>query len=330
MTRNPPEPRAAAPAADAGRPCCSLVIPVFNAAGSIEVLVEEIHEVFAGRAFEVVLIDDGSTDGSEEACGLLVQRHGATVRFVRLARNFGEHSAVMAGLHVARGDYVVVLDDDGQHPAREALRLFDAICNGPHDVVYGRYVVKHHGPLRNLASVLNDRVATLLLRKPKGLYLSSFKAMNRFVVDEIRKYRGARPYVDGLVYRTTHNIAQIDVEHRQRALGRSNYGLGRLVALWLDTFPNFSILPLRFAGVLGLLCSGFSGVVLCLTIVDKLFLNAGITAGVPTLMITIAFFAGVQLLILGLLGEYLGRLFLNQSGAPQFVIRYVKEDRRDG
>jgi hypothetical protein len=179
--------------------------------------------------------------------------------------------------------------------------------------------------VRNLGSKLNDSVATLLLHKPRGLYLSSFKAMNRFVVDEVCKYRGARPYIDGLIYRTTHRIGQVDVEHRQRTHGRSNYNLRRLLALWLDTFPNFSILPLRFAGVVGLLCSGFSGVVLCLSVVDKLWFNTGITAGVPSIMVTIAFFAGVQLLILGLLGEYLGRLFLNQSGVPQFVIRYVKE-----
>lgn len=331
MTRNPLQPNVseAAPGLTAG-PCdCSLVIPVFNAGQCLAALVDELHAVFAGRRFEVVLVNDGSTDDSETACAQLAEKHTGTVRFVQLSRNFGEHSAVMAGLHASRGAYVVVMDDDGQHPASEALRLFEAIKDNRDDVVYGRYVVKHHGLARNIGSRVNDWVATLLLHKPRGLYLSSFKVMNRFVVDEIRKYRGARPYIDGLIYRTTHDIGQIDVVHRQRAHGRSNYSLGRLLALWLDTFPNFSILPLRFAGVLGLLCSGFSAIVLCLSIVDKLWFNTGMTAGVPSIMVAIAFFAGVQLLILGLLGEYLGRLFLNQSGVPQFVVRYTKESPGD-
>jgi glycosyltransferase involved in cell wall biosynthesis len=311
------------------RPEVSLLIPVYNGAGTVEQVLAEIHDAFRARRFEVVLINDGSTDDSETVCARLVDNHPATVRFVQLARNFGEHNAVLAGLRYARGDYVTVLDDDGQNPPAEALRLYETIRRTQQDVVYGRAVVKHHSWVRNAGSWFNDRMATLLLKKPRNLYLSSFKVMNRFLVDAVASHGGSRPYIDGLIYRTTRNIGQIDVAHRPRHGGRSNYGPRRLVGLWLDMLLSFSILPLRIAGVLGLVCSVLSGLLLVAAVIDKLWLNPGVTVGIPTVVITIAFFAGVQLLILGTIGEYLGRLFLDYSGAPQFVVRYVKDAGAD-
>jgi glycosyltransferase involved in cell wall biosynthesis len=303
----------------------SLLIPVYNGATTIDAVVQEIHTAFRGQRFEVVLVNDGSSDDSEAVCASIADRHPGTVRFLQLARNFGEHNAVLAGLQFVHGDYVVVLDDDGQHPPSEALRLYEAIQRSGEDVVYGHYDVKRHSWLRNAGSRFNDAIATLLLKKPPGLYLSSFKVMNRFLVDQLRNYRGSRPYIDGLIHRTTRRIGQVDVAHRQRAAGRSNYGPRRLVSLWLDMLLSFSILPLRVAGILGLVCSLLSGLLLVGVVIDKLWLNPGVTVGIPTVVITIAFFAGVQLLILGTLGEYLGRLFMDYSGTPLFVIRYVKD-----
>jgi len=309
------------------RPEISLVVPVYNGSRTIGDVVREIHEGFRGHSLEVVLVNDGSTDDSEATCTALVEAYPGSVRLVQLARNFGEHNAVLAGLQHTTGAYVGVLDDDGQHPAAEALRLFEAIRRMHCDVVYGRYRVKHHSWVRNVGSWLNDHMATLLLKKPPGLYLSSFKVMNRFVVDALKQYRGARPYIDGLIYRTTRNIEQIDVVHRERRSGQSNYGPRKLVQLWLDMFLNFSILPLRLAGVLGLACAVLSGVLMIVVVIDKLWFDPDITMGVPTILITVVFFAGVQLLILGTVGEYLGRLFMDYSGTPQFIVRYVKGQR---
>jgi glycosyltransferase involved in cell wall biosynthesis len=310
-------------------PECSLVIPVYNGTHTIGPLLREIDDAFSAERYEVILVDDGSVDDSAQTCTALVEAYPDTVRFVQLARNFGEHNAVLAGMRYARGDYVGVLDDDGQNPPSEALRLLDLIRHADHDVVYGRYRVKQHSWVRNVGSWFNDRMATLLLKKPAGLYLSSFKMMNRFVVDEVCKFHGASPYIDGLIWRTTHNIGQVEVVHRERQAGQSNYGLRKLIDLWLNSFLSFSILPLRLAGMLGLLCSLFSGVVLVAMIVDKLWFNTGVTAGVPTIIVTMALFAGVQLLILGTIGEYLGRLFLDHSGTPQFVVRSVHGKARD-
>jgi undecaprenyl-phosphate 4-deoxy-4-formamido-L-arabinose transferase len=305
----------------------SFVIPVFNGSSTIGSVVERIHELFPDLAFEVVLVNDGSKDDTEATCGRLVESHPATVVLVHLARNFGEHNAVLAGLNYATGAHVAVLDDDGQTPPEEVRRMYDAIQAGGFDVVYGRYRDKRHGILRNLGSRFNDRVANVMLKKPRDLYLSSFKVMNRFVVEEITGYKGAFPYIDGLILRTTANLGQIDVEHRDRRDAASNYNLRKLFRLWLNMFLNFSIAPLRIAALLGTMTSLLSGVLLVAIVIDKLYVNPSVPVGIPTVLVVVVFFSGVQLVILGTIGEYLGRLFLDHSRAPQFVVRYVRDGR---
>lgn len=308
-------------------PELSLVIPVFNGSGSIGAVVEEIETVCAGTDHETILVNDGSEDDSEMVCELLVSKFPSRVTLVQLSRNFGEHSAVLAGLSQARGRYVAVLDDDGQHPPREVLRMLRELKEKDLDVVYGHYIEKQHSWFRNAGSRFNDRIATMMLRKPKELYLSSFKVMNRFVVNEITKYDGPFPYADGLIYRTTRRLGQIPVEHRPSADGESRYTLRRLVALWLNMFLNFSITPLRLSVYAGLLTSCFSAVALLLILIDKLWISKNLTVGIPTVLITIVCFSGIQLMILGLVGEYLGRMYLGHTGTPQFVVRYTSRSR---
>jgi undecaprenyl-phosphate 4-deoxy-4-formamido-L-arabinose transferase len=302
----------------------SFVIPVFNGAGTIGAVVQEIHDLYADMEIEVVLVNDGSKDDSEQTCRALLDRYPQTLVFVHLARNFGEHNAVLAGLNHARGDLVAVLDDDGQNPPQEVRRLIEAIRTGGFDAVYGRYRVKRHSRLRNLGSWFNNCMANRMLKKPPDLYLSSFKIMNRFLVEEITAYKGAFPYIDGLILRATRNLGQVDVEHRQRAEAASNYTLRRLFALWLNMFLNFSIMPLRVSALLGLATAGLSLLLLIAIVIDKLYINPEVTLGLPTVLVTVVFFAGVQLMILGTIGEYVGRLFLDHSKSPQFVVRYVR------
>jgi glycosyltransferase involved in cell wall biosynthesis len=301
----------------------SFVIPVFNGSRTIEDIVRRIHLEYRDLAIEVVLVNDGSQDDTEQTCAALLETFPTTVTFVHLARNFGEHSAVLAGLNHSRGAYVAVLDDDGQNPPEEARRLFDAIRGRGDDVVYGRYRVKRHSRLRNLGSWFNDRAANFMLNKPRDLYLSSFKIMNRFLVDEITQYKGAFPYIDGLILRTTRSIGQVEVDHLQSPL-TSGYTLRKLISLWLNMFLNFSMIPLRVAALLGLATSVVSVFLLIAVVVDKLYINPELLVGIPTILVTIVFFAGIQLVILGTIGEYLGRLFLDQTKRPQFVVRYVR------
>jgi len=274
-------------------PELSLVIPVYNGGRTIGPLVEQTAKIFGSTSFEIVLVNDGSDDDSEKVCAELAAKFPQNVIFVHLSRNFGEHSAVLAGFTQTRGRYVAVLDDDGQNPPEEVVRMLDELKRRNYDVVYGHYIEKKHSWFRNAGSRFNDRIATLMLHKPKDLYLSSFKVMNRFLVDEIIKYRGPYPYTDGLIYRVTRNIGQIPVEHRVSQSGASRYTLRRLVRLWLNMFLNFSIKPLRISVYVGLLASCLSLVSLVAILVDKLWITKNVTLGIPTVLGSVVFFSGI-------------------------------------
>jgi undecaprenyl-phosphate 4-deoxy-4-formamido-L-arabinose transferase len=271
-------------------PELSLVIPVYNGSRTIGALVEQITKIFGSTSFEIILVNDGSEDDSETVCAELVKKFPRNVTFVHLSRNFGEHSAVLAGFTHARGRYVAVLDDDGQNPPEEVVRMLDELKRKNYDVVYGHYIDKKHSWSRNAGSRFNDMIATLMLHKPRDLYLSSFKVMNRFMVNEITKYRGPYPYTDGLIYRVTRNIGQIPVEHRTSQSGPSRYTLRRLVRLWLNMFLNFSIKPLRISVYVGLLASCLSIVALIAILIDKLWITPNLTVGIPTVLGSVVFF----------------------------------------
>lgn len=311
------------PFQDTNAPELSLVIPVYNGSQTIRPLVEEMHALFASVDFEFVLVNDGSNDNSEAVCADLAEKFPNTVIFVNLSRNFGEHNAVLAGLSFTNGRYAAVLDDDGQNPPEEVLPMLAELKRENFDVVYGHYIDKQHSWFRNAGSWFNDRIATMMLGKPKEIYLSSFKVMTRFVVDQIIKYRGPFPYIDGLIYRTIRNIGQLRVQHRANKSGPSRYTFRKLVGLWLNMFLNFSIAPLRIAVYVGLATSCLSVLALLLILIDKIWITPGVTVGVPTVLGSIIFVSGVQLMLLGLVGEYLGRLYLDQTGTPQYVIRYA-------
>jgi glycosyltransferase involved in cell wall biosynthesis len=304
-------------------PELSLVIPVYNGSRTIGALVEHTTKILGLTSFEIVLVNDGSEDDSETVCAQLAEKFPQNVTFVHLSRNFGEHSAVLAGFTEARGRYIAVLDDDGQNPPEEVVRMLDELKRKNYDVVYGHYIEKKHSWFRNLGSRFNDRIATLMLHKPKDLYLSSFKVMNRFLINEIIKYHGPYPYTDGLIYRVTRNIGQIPVEHRASVSGPSRYTFRKLVRLWLNMFLNFSIKPLRISVYVGLFASCLSIVALVAILIDKLWITPNLTVGIPTILGSVVFFSGIQLMILGLVGEYLGRLYLDQTGTPQFIVRYT-------
>ena len=303
-------------------PTLTIVIPVYNAEQSIGRLVDALMAEPPLPETDMVLVNDGSRDGSHRECLACCDRHPGRVTYLRLARNFGEHGAVMAGLCQSGGDYVVVMDDDFQNPPHEAARLVEAAVAGGFDVVYGAFREKRHGALRNWGSAFNDLVATWLLGKPRHLYLSSFKCLSRFLVERITAYAGPSPYVDGLILRVTDNIAQIEVEHRPREAGRSGYTLWKLIRLWLTMFVNFSVAPLRLSAVLGLGVSAFGLLMAVWSLFEK-FLGLDVPTGWTTLYVTVVIFAGIQLVMLGLLGEYVGRGLLEANRAPQFVVREV-------
>ena len=298
----------------------SIVIPVYNSENSIKYLVDLLIKSIYEYKLEIILVNDGSKDKSEMICIELHNTYPEEVLFFSLAKNVGEHNAVMAGLNNSSGDYVVIMDDDFQNPVSEVIKLANEISSNDVDVVYTYYQKKKHHFFRNIGSKFNDRVANLMLGKPKDLYLSSFKAMNAFLVKEVIKYQLPFPYLDGLILRTTDKIGKIEVEHNERENGQSGYTFTKLVSLWSNMFVNFSILPLRLSIILGFLSAIVGFTFSVLTIVEKIN-NPNLPVGYSLTIILISIFSGLLLISIGVLGEYLGRMFLSQTNKPQYTIR---------
>ena len=298
----------------------SICIPVYNGADTIGKLVEKLQETFKIYEVEIVMANDGSRDNSSEVCQKLVENY-SNCRFIDLRRNNGEHNAVMCTLNYCTGDYAVIIDDDLQNPPEEILKLLEEIQKG-YDVVYSKYHQKKHHWFRNFGSKINDIFAIWLLEKPKNLYLCSFKIINRAVINEIIKYKGPFPYIDGLILRCTSNISSVFVQHNARTSGKSNYTLSKLIHLWLSMFVNFSIKPMRaMMGIGGLVM--LSSVVLAIYFIIDKILNPEIVSGWTSLMVILLFLGGVQILFLGLIGEYIGKNYLDQNGTPQFTVKNI-------
>ena len=299
----------------------SFVIPCYRSAQTIGKVVAEIDTTMKSlRAYkyEIVLVNDSSPDNTYEVIReLCAQRKD--ICGIDLARNFGQHAALMAGFGYAHGDVVVCLDDDGQTPAEEVGKLLGKIEEG-YDVVYAKYIHKQHSGFRNFGSKVNELMTRVMLGKPKELYLSSYFAAKKFVVEQMLQYTNPYPYVIGLVLRTTKNIANVEVTHREREVGNSGYTLGKLFGLWFNGFTAFSIKPLRIATAVGCLtaCAGF---LYGIYTVIKKFVNPNVPVGYSAIMAALVFLGGMVMLMLGLIGEYIGRIYISLNNSPQYVIR---------
>jgi undecaprenyl-phosphate 4-deoxy-4-formamido-L-arabinose transferase len=304
-------------------PSLSVVVPVYNGAATIGELVQALRGLDIAGGIEIVLVVDGSPDNSLEVCKKLAAEPGAPVMVLSLSRNFGEHNAVMAGLARASGAYAITMDDDLQNPPGEVKRLFEYARDGGHDVVYTYYAEKKHAAWRNIGSRFTNWCADHLIDKPKGLYLSSFRCLSAFVRERIvASYDGPYPYVDGLIFQVTQKVGRLQVDHLPRIEGRSNYTLPRLFRLWLSMFLNFSVIPLRAATLFGLGFGVLGAVGAVITVFEAIFSHKP-PQGWASLMVAVLVLAGVQLVLVGLIGEYLGRMFLAVNRKPQYLVREV-------
>ena len=306
----------------------SFVIPCYRSALTIGKVVKEIQDTMQSLTqytYEIILVNDCSPD---ETFGVFTElcKENENICGVDLAKNFGQHGALMAGFHQVTGDILVCLDDDGQTPADEVDKLLAEIENGQ-DVVYASYGHKKHSLFRNFGSWMNEKMAQFLLGKPKELIVSSYFAARRFIVDEMLRYENAYPYVIGLVLRSTKRIVNVPVQHREREIGTSGYTLGKLLGLWFNGFTAFSTKPLRIAtfsgGVFAVL--GFAYGIY--TIVKK-FVNPAVPLGFSSTMAAIMFIGGMLMIMLGLIGEYIGRMYICMNSAPQFVVRDLIPTKR--
>jgi glycosyltransferase involved in cell wall biosynthesis len=292
----------------------SVVIPVYHGAVTVQKLVEATQAQLKEYPFEIILINDGSKDDSERVCLELSHKFN-NISFLSLRKNFGEFQAVMCGLNHAKGDYSVIIDDDFQNPPSEIIKLLETAQKGDFDVVYGQYQEKKHHQFRNFGSWLVNQITTSLFQKPQDLYLSSFKLIKKDVVEEICKYKGPYPYIDGLIFNVTDNVGKVTVQHNNRQDGESNYTSKKLASLFLNIIFGYSLLPVRLSLFLGFLSTS---VALILTVLP-FFTDFNHPVGLIVL-----FVGGVQLISIGIVGEYVGKTFLTQSNTPQYTLKIKK------
>jgi len=299
----------------------SLVVPVYRSAPILPELVTQIHAEMQkeglGDRFELLLVNDCSPDNSWQVIRSLAETH-SFVKGISLRRNAGQHNAIMAGLHHADGEYIVLMDDDLQHPPSAIGQILLALSSG-YDVCYTNYLNRQHAAWKQLGSRFNDWMATMLLGKPKGLYLSSFKGMRREIAQEVIRYDGPYTYLDGLILDVTRSITTVDIEHQERYEGESNYTFGKLFSLWMKMATSFSVFPLRLATYAGFALAALSMIMIVVVVVQKMR-HPEWPAGWASTIATILFIGGIQTLCIGMIGEYLGRAYLKLNRKPQFVI----------
>ena len=300
----------------------SFVIPCYRSEHTLPHVVAEIEEKMKSLEeqynYDVYLVNDCSPDDTFETIRKLCQEHH-NIKAISFAKNFGQHAALMAGLRYSDGDYVVCLDDDGQTPANEVDKLLNKLEEG-YDAVYAKYEHKQHSAFRNMGSLVNERMTRIMLGKPAELYVSSYFAVKKFVVNDMIRYENSYPYVIGLVLRATKNITNVVVQHREREEGTSGYTLGKLLGLWFNGFTAFSVKPLRIATALGAGCAVLGFIYGIYTIIKRLVLPE-VPMGFSSLMAATVFFGGMIMLMLGLIGEYVGRIYICLNNSPQYVIR---------
>ena len=301
----------------------SFVIPCYRSEKTIRTVVDAIRSTVATReqyAYEIILVNDSSPDHVFDEITKIAEED-QNVKGIDLAKNFGQHAALMTGFRYVTGDIVICLDDDGQTPASEMFTLIDKLDEG-NDVVFAKYKEKKHSFVRNFGSFINDLMARTMIGKPKDLSMMSYFCARRFVIDEILRYQNPYPYVSGLLLRTSNKIVNAEVSHHERMEGTSGYTFGKLISLWLNGFTSFSIKPLRLATLIGSICAiaGFlyGGFVILNAIFGFL---PGTPLGYSSTIALMVFLSGIMLLTMGMVGEYVGRIYISINNSPQTVVR---------
>ena len=301
----------------------SFVIPCYRSEKTIENVVKEIKETVSSRegyAYEVICVNDCSPDGVYDVLERLAAED-KNVKVINFAKNMGKHSAVLAGYHYVTGQFVVNLDDDMQSPVPELWKLIDPLENDECDVATAEYYEKKQAGWKNFGSAVNMKVGEILLEKPKNLRIENFSAIKRFVAEEMIRYENPYPYLEGLILRVTSRIKVVKMEERERGDGNTTgYTFKKSLALFANGFTAFSVKPLRIATFTGVLAAfaGFVGAII--TVIRRLIGSISI-AGYASTMVIQLILGGLILMCLGLLGEYIGRIYISLNKAPQYVVR---------
>ncbi len=308
----------------------SVVIPCYNSEKSIKAVVDNVLDILEkSYQCQIILVNDYSKDNVWSVITEICACHENVIG-LSLARNFGQQSARMAALGHVTGEYVVFMDDDGQHKAQDILRMIDKLKTG-YDIVYAYFRHKKESGFRVWGSNINRKMTDWVMGTPKDVHTSSFFVTRRFVVDKLRDYTNPSPYTFGYFMQITKNIADIEVEHHERIYGKSGYTITKLLRLWMEGFTGFSVVPLRIASIVGVGMAVLGFIWGIYTIIHKL-LNPAVAAGYTSLIAVMLFCCGMIMIMLGLLGEYVGRIFMNLNHLPQYVVKErlnVESDMED-
>ncbi|MEE1051887.1 MAG: glycosyltransferase [Lachnospiraceae bacterium] len=300
----------------------SFIIPCYASEGSVGLVIDELREIVRQKPafdYQIIAVNDCSPDGLMDVLRTYAAADPKVIA-VDLAKNGGRHNALMCGCHFAEGDYVVFIDDDQQCPADRLWDLMAPLTEGNYDVAIAKYPKKKQSGFKNFGSYVNDSVATWLLGKSRDLKFSNFSVMRKFVRDEIIKYTNPYPYMSGLMLRSTKRVCNVEMEERERTMGVGHYNFRRSFALWLNSFTAFSVKPLRIATTCGMLFAFLGALMVIYTVVHKLLVPTT-AIGYSSLMAMLLFIGGMIMFMLGLIGEYIGRIYISLNNSPQFVIR---------
>jgi len=303
----------------------SIIIPVYNSEDILDELITQItseidKKIDLLKEFEIILVNDNSIDKSWQKIKEISTKH-------KNVTGIGQHNALMAGIKNSKGDFLITMDDDLQHPPSYMVEIINKLNEG-FDICYTKYQNNKYSFIKKVGSIINDKVANIVLDKPKDIYLSSYKGMKKNIINELKRFDGPHVYIDGIILNVTSNIGSVDIEHNDRLTGNSGYSFKKLFSLWLKVFTNSSIFPLRMASVTGFIITLISLLLAILLIILKIN-NPDIQQGWTSIATFIFFFSGVQLLALGIIGEYIGRIFISLNQKPQFVISEKTRDTKD-
>ena len=300
----------------------SFIIPCYGSEKTVGLVIDEINKVVSQNPrydYEVVAVNDHSPDNVWQVLKNIAQNN-PKVKLINLAKNMNRPGALMAGMSKTTGDYIILMDDDGQCPMESLWKLIEPLENG-HDVSIAKYPTYKQSKFKSFGTIVNRKMTEIVMEKPKDLSFTNFSALKRYIVEEITKYKNPYPYLTGLLLRTTSDIVNVEMEERERITGSTNFTFKKMLNLWINGFTAFSIKPLRISTIVGIITAALGFIYGIYIIIHKLVVHTTVVQGYSSLMAVMLFIGGIIMMMLGMIGEYIGRIYISINNSPQYVIK---------
>lgn len=300
----------------------SFIIPCYGSEKTVGIVIKEIDEIVSKNRkydYEIIAVNDHSPDNVWNVLKEIAKTNNK-VKLINLAKNMNRPGALMAGMSKVTGDYIILMDDDGQCPMENLWDLIKPLEEG-HDVSIAKYPTYKQSIFKSFGTIVNRKMTEVIMGKPKDLSFTNFSALKRYIVDEIIKYKNPYPYMTGLLLRTTSDIVNVKMEERERITGSTNFTLKKMLSLWINGFTAFSIKPLRISTVIGFITAAIGFVYGIYIVIHKLFIHTNIAEGYSSTMAVMLFIGGIIMMMLGMIGEYIGRIYISINNSPQYVIK---------